>query len=144
MMYELAATAPSAINDEAKERILNDLDMLMKKEKVFSQPQLSLSGLAEMLETNTTYLSKVINEHFNTNFSTYLNNFRIREAQKMFANKQHKSMTLEGIAQSVGFHSRSSFNAAFRKFSGITPTLFIKNLHILSKTKKTEGILQNN
>ncbi|OQX80222.1 MAG: hypothetical protein B6D64_03480 [Bacteroidetes bacterium 4484_276] len=134
---------PTAIKDDKIEGIINALDRLMKRDRVFSQAQLSLSDLAEMLETNTSYLSKAINENFNSNFSTYLNNFRVREAQKMFANQQHKSMTLEGIARSVGFHSRSSFNTAFRKFSGVTPTVFIKNLHEITKTKNFENTLQN-
>ncbi len=129
------------INEDKIEGIIIALDRLMKRDRVFSQSQLSLSDLAEKLETNTSYLSKAINEHFNTNFSTYLNNFRIREAQKMFANHKHKSMTLEGIAGSVGFHSRSSFNTAFRKFSGVTPTVFIKNLHEINKTKELEDTL---
>ena len=134
---------PTAVNEDKIEGIINALDRLMKRDRVFSQSQLSLSDLAEKLETNTTYLSKAINENFNANFSTYLNNFRVREAQKMFANQQHKSMTLEGIAGSVGFHSRSSFNTAFRKFSGVTPTVFIKNIHSITKTKNLENILQN-
>jgi len=134
----------STINDEEKERILTDLDRLMKTEKFFSQPQLSLADLAEKLETNTTYLSRVINEYFNTNFSNYLNKLRIREAQKMFAYHKHKSMTLEGIAGSVGFHSRSTFNTAFKKVTGVTPSIFIKNLHEITKTRNMENALQNN
>ena len=136
--------AHTTVNDKGQEKLLTGLDRLMKEDKVFSQPQISLAGLAEKLETNTTYLSKAINEHFNTNFSTYLNNFRIREAQKMFADQLHKSMTLEGIAGSVGFHSRSTFNTAFRKFSGVTPTVFIKNLREITKTKKSEDMLKHN
>ena len=101
---------------------------------MFLQPQLSLIELAQKLETNTAYLSRIINEHFDANFSNYLNKLRVREAQLMFAENKQQSMTLEGIAGSVGFHSRSTFNSAFKKITGVTPSIYIKNLDQLTKT----------
>jgi AraC-like DNA-binding protein len=51
----------------------------------------------------------------------------------MFVDHKYKSMTLEGIAGSVGFHSRSTFNLAFKKFTGVTPSVYIANLEKLTK-----------
>jgi len=124
----LAKEEKPGLPDEEKNRILLDLERLMKTEKAFRQKQISLNTLAAGLQTNTTYLSRIINENYEMNFSHFLNIHRIREAQKMFAQNQHKSMTLEGIAESIGFHSRSTFNGAFKKITGVTPTVYLKNL----------------
>jgi AraC-like DNA-binding protein len=121
------------VKDEEKERIIQNIEILMKKEMIFSQPQLSMSEMAEKLDTNTAYLSRIINDYYQMNFSNFINRYRILEAQRFFANQKHKLVTLESIAGMVGFHSRPSFNAAFKKFTGVTPTVFIKNLDNLQK-----------
>jgi len=134
---------PSQLKDEEKLRILSELDILMREQKLFLQAQLGLTELADKLQTNTAYLSRIINEHFNANFSSYLNKLRVREAQKMFAENKHLSMTLEGIAGSAGFHSRSTFNTAFKKITGVTPSIYIKNMNEIGKTHKLEKSLKN-
>ncbi len=116
------------VRDEERLRILEQLEMLMNQQKIFTHRQLTLTDLADRLNTNTAYLSRIINEHYGINFSNYINGYRVREVQKMFAKDQHHNMTLEGIAESVGFQSRSTFNTAFKKHSGVTPSVFIKNL----------------
>jgi len=116
------------INEEEKTRLMNELDMLIKKEKVFTLGQLSLTDLAARLNTNTAYLSSIINNDFGSPFNDFINNYRIKEIQKMFANGDHKTMTIEAIAHTVGFNSRSTFHTAFRKFTGVTPTVYIKNI----------------
>ncbi len=131
------------LKDEEKLRILTELDMLMREQKLFLQTQLSLTDLVDKLDTNTTYLSRIINEHFNANLSNYLNKLRVRQAQKMFAENKHLSMTLEGIAGSAGFHSRSTFNTAFKKITGVTPSIYIKNMNEISKKHKMEKSLNS-
>jgi len=132
----LAKEEKPGLPDEEKNRILLNLERLMKTEKAFSQKQISLKTLAADLQTNTTYLSRIINENYEMNFSHFLNIHRIREAQKMFAQNQHKSMTLEGIAESIGFQSRSTFNGAFKKITGVTPTVYLKNLKEINEKNK--------
>jgi len=125
---------PLSISDEEKLRLITDLNLLMRKEKVFTQKQLTLADLAQNLGSNTAYLSHVINEHYNDTFPNFINNQRIKEAQKLFAANMHKTMTIEAIAEAVGFHSRSAFNVYFKKFTGITPSVFISNLEKDSRT----------
>lgn len=118
----------SGISDLEKTRLMSDLSRLMKQEKIFAHKLLTLTELAEKLNTNTAYLSRIINEDYHDNFPNFINQLRVMEAQKMFAASRHKTMTIEGIADSVGFHSRSAFNVSFKKFTGVTPSIFIKNL----------------
>ena len=127
--------------DNEKSRILVNLDNLMQDQKYYRQ-QVTLSGLAAELQTNTSYLSRIINEHYRMNFPNFLNHYRIREARKMFAKNQHKSMTLEGISESVGYQSRSTFNTAFKKITGVTPSVFIKNLDDIQKSEDLTNVLK--
>jgi tetratricopeptide (TPR) repeat protein len=124
------------INDEEKRRLIIELNRLIRQEKIFTQKQLALKELAEIMGTNTSYLSQVINTDFGRTFNDFMNQLRIQEAQKMFAEGKHKIMSIEGIADAVGFHSRSVFNLHFKKFSGVTPSVFIANLKTVHATKQ--------
>ncbi len=113
------------ISEEMQQNIWLRLQQKMQDEKYFLRSDLSLHDLAELLETNTSYLSKVINELTGQNFNLFLNQFRIEEACSQLVNQKQQYLSIEGIAQSVGFNSKSAFNAAFKKIKGITPSEFI-------------------
>lgn len=115
----------STLKDEAQQSLLNELAKLMLHEKIFLNKDLNLDELAKRLGTNRTYLSQVINDNFNTNFNNYINEYRVKEAQRLLLNPSSKILTIEAIAQNVGFNSKSSFNTAFKKFTGLTPSDFI-------------------
>lgn len=136
---EIVSTIKSSpgYSEAEKNRLINDLNHLIKHEKVFIQKQLTLNELAALLNTNTAYLSNVINQDIGRSFSEFINHFRVQEAQKMLIAGKQKSMTIEAIADAVGFKSRSTFHTAFRKFSGVTPTVFIKNVKKLHNPQKT-------
>ena len=118
----------SPLNSEERNRLIADIARLVKEERIYTRKQLSLADLAKTLNTNTAYLSHLINDHYKTNFPNFINRFRVLEAQKILTRKEFKNQTFEAIAESVGFHSRSAFNAAFKNITGITPGFFVKNL----------------
>jgi AraC-like DNA-binding protein len=66
-----------------------------------------------------------------TNFQDFINKYRVEEFIERLKNDQNNHFTLLGIATDVGFNSKSSFNAIFKKYKGLTPTQFKK---IFSKT----------
>ncbi len=109
-----------AENEKSKE-IVNDLISLFEKEKIYAQKDLTLQKTADMLKTNRTYLSKAIHEILNTTFNSLINKYRIESARKMLADENQK-LSIEGIAFSVGFSSKSTFNSAFKQFTGLTPS----------------------
>lgn len=114
------------ISEEMQQNIWISLQQKMKAEKYFLRSDLSLHELAELLQTNTSYLSKVINELTGQNFNSFLNQYRIEEACNQLLNPKHQFLSIEGIALSVGFNSKSAFNTAFKKIKGLTPTEFIE------------------
>ncbi len=110
--------------DEISKEIVNNLKRLMTEEKIFINPKISQKEIAERLKTNTTYLSRTINLKYNLNFSNFVNRYRIEEAKKIILNDKNKTYSFEGIANTVGFSSKSAFYNAFKKFTGKTPSEF--------------------
>jgi len=116
----------SSLNDDAKRKLKVKLRIYLEKEKPYLNNELKLDDLTQALDTNRQYLSQIINETYNQNFFTLINNLRIEESKKMFFNKKHKQLSIMGVANSVGFNSKSTFNTLFKKYTGLTPSQFIK------------------
>jgi YesN/AraC family two-component response regulator len=104
--------------------IAKSLENVMKEEKPFLNKNLSLSILADKLGIRTHVLSFVLNTHYNENFYTYVNNFRIDYCKALLKNPKKQHLSIEGIALEGGFGSKSTFNTLFKKQTGVTPTQF--------------------
>ena len=101
------------------------LEVFMQEEKPFLDQDLSILKLAKDLKTNTKYLSYIINTEYKQNFINFINEFRINDVKEhLLSNKMN--YTIEALAQNSGFKSKSSFNNAFKKVLGKTPSEFIK------------------
>ncbi len=90
----------------------------------FKEPDLTLEKLALLLNTNSRYLSQIIRELYNMSFPQLLNQLRIKEAIRLLKDEGCQRYSIEGISKMVGFNSRSSFNTAFKKITGMTPSAF--------------------
>lgn len=103
--------------DELEQKI-NDIIIVQKKykEKTYSAKQ-----LAEDLNTNTRYISAVVNVRFHMNYTSYVNKYRIQEAMTLLVDRRYKDLNMEEISDMVGFSNRQSFYAAFYKINGTTP-----------------------
>lgn len=110
------------INKEIASPLKEGLRKLIEEDKKYLDCNLTLNETAKILNTNTAYLSRIINEQSGMNFNNYINKYRIEEAKKLLDTGKQDSMTFEGIGKSCGFLSRSAFNQAFKKFTGLTPT----------------------
>ena len=119
------------ISDEVYDKILSELLTAMTESKIYLQKDISVHKMAEILDTNTSYLSKVINDNFRLNFSGFINKYRIHEAQKIILSEEYKNYTIEAIAYECGYNSKSTFNDAFKRITGLTPSNYMgiyKNL----------------
>jgi len=112
---------------ENSEELIAGLESRMSIDKIYLNENLSLAETAQILKTNTTYLSRLINEHYKVNFSAFLNKYRIEEAKKMILDDQYNNLSIEGIAKNAGFRSKSTFNQVFKQATGMTPTEFTLN-----------------
>ena len=95
---------------------------LMQRQKLFLQPGLSLSDIANKLGTNKTYVSKMVNKTYNLGFPEVLNIMRVDYAGEYI--RSHPAATQEEIAKACGFVSASSFNSTFKRITGFTPKVW--------------------
>ena len=95
-------------------------------EKLFKNPELTLSDVAYKLGTNISIISKAINQGFKMNFNDFINNYGIEEVKKALAANEHKNTTLLGIALNSGFNSKATFNRAFKKNTLLSPKEFMQ------------------
>jgi AraC-like DNA-binding protein len=115
-----------------EEKIYRKLKQLLDKEKIYKQTDLSENKLAKKLKTNTSYLSAIINHRFEESFTTVINKYRIDEARRLLASPDYKNFSIEGIAEEVGFNSRSAFYQSFKQITGLTPSQYQSNLNSIS------------
>lgn len=100
---------------------------VLRKESYYRNSNITLDDFADLLKTNRAYLSKAINNTFNKNFSVIINEYRIQEACKMLINAHYNYLSIEGIASTVGFSSKTNFNRIFKQQTGLTPSNFREN-----------------
>lgn len=98
----------------------------MKARKPYLNPELNLETLAADIELSAGYLSQIINKKEKVNFYDFVNRYRVEEAKKMITNPKFGHYSLLAIGQEAGFNSKSTFNAAFKRYAGATPSQFKK------------------
>lgn len=116
------------LKDQVKDSLLTRILELFESEQIFLDPELKISTLADRLETNPHVVSKVINNGLNKTFYELLNYYRIEEFKKLASSPEYSNHSIMGIAYEVGYSSKSSFNTAFKKQTGSTPSVYIKSL----------------
>lgn len=117
----------SLLTAEQQTILLDKINRVMDDIATISRQDFSLNMLAELVDSNTKYVSAVINENYGMNFKTYLNEHRIREACRRLSDTQHYgNMTIQAIYEELGYKSGSSFVQAFRKLNGMNPSQYQK------------------
>lgn len=102
------------------------IDAHIDQNEYFLQQAATLSKLAEQLESSSNAISKAINLKKGVNFNDYINAKRIAVAKERLLDPEYANLTVEAIGESVGFRSKSTFYAAFKKQMGQSPSAYIK------------------
>ncbi len=93
------------------------------------QPDFTVRILAELVDAKYWEVSQAINDHFHKNFSRLLVDYRIKEVCHRLADKKnYNNMTIEAIAASVGFKSRTNFGKVFKEVTGLSPSAYVNEL----------------
>jgi len=112
--------------ENVKHRLLEDLQELLIKKEIYKKNDLRITDVSSKLNTNRTYVSKVVNEELKTNFSDLINQCRIEHAKKLLKDHESKTLGLSQIGELSGFKSDSSFYRIFKEKEGISPGDFRK------------------
>jgi AraC-like DNA-binding protein len=104
-------------NSTLKDNLLD----LFVREEIYKQPDLKITVVSSLLQTNRTYISNLINSEFSCTFSDFVNQYRLAEAKKLLTEKTSKMYSLDFVSEKSGFGSLSTFIRVFRDSEGITP-----------------------
>lgn len=104
-------------NNLLKESLLE----LFTVRDIYKQPDLKITQISSILQTNRTYISNLINTEFSCTFNDFVNKYRITEAKRLLSEKDSKKFSLDHVAEKSGFGSLSTFIRVFRDSEGITP-----------------------
>ena len=118
----------SNLTPDQIEAYKQQLSALLKNEKPFLNPQVSVTDLSKKLSISTKHLSQVINQSFNKSFFDFINTYRVKEVQHILKTSNDDKLTVLEAMYEAGFNSKSSFNTAFKKETGQTPTEFRKTM----------------
>lgn len=121
---EKAAIPPSAWLQESAA----NLTLLFEGDKLFLNPNLSASEVANRLNITRQQLSQLLTHHFKMNFYDFVNRYRVQEFQARLQSGNYGHLTLLGLALECGFNSKSSFNAVFKSITGKTPSAFAASI----------------
>lgn len=126
--FEPTAAAAKMTEQEKleKEATIQSLLTLMKSDKPYLEPELTLEQLATKLSLKPRTLSQAINDLLQQNFFDFINRYRVDEAKVLLTDPKNKKITVLEVLYQVGFNSKSSFNTLFKKYTGLTPTEFRK------------------
>ena len=125
--------ASSSLTDEKSLALFRQLEHLMRNEKIYRDNDLTKDKVSELLGTNRTYLSRIINEQTQMSFTYYVNRFRIEEAIRQLSDPTYDT-PLKALASELGFNSLSTFYNLFQSSVGMTPAQY------RSKVKKIENL----
>jgi len=116
----------SGLKEDQAREYLKKLQDYIENEKPYLNGKLSLKEVAEELDISVNHLSQVINEKLGKSFFDFINEFRIEEVKSRLINPKSKQFTILTIAYDSGFNSKSSFNNIFKKYTGLTPSQYLK------------------
>lgn len=109
--------------DTRLKEIFDRLDSLMKNDELYRKNDITIEGVAEMLDTNRSYISRAVNQYTGKTFVAYLNYYRIRKAVEILSDPEN-DMPIKALVTYIGFNNTSTFYPNFQKETGVPPSRF--------------------
>ena len=118
----------SNLSDDQRSALAMRIEEILSSADAICEQDFTLNKLAKLVDSNTTYVSQVINEKYGMAFSNVLAGFRIKEACRRMNDEtdRYSQMTIEAIATGTGFKSRTTFINAFKRETGLKPSEYLR------------------
>lgn len=113
---------------ENKPSTFDRIKDLIRDQKIYMNPNLSLEMLSEELQLSEGYISQLFTKNTSPNFNDYINQLRVEDTKVMLLDSDYDNYTIESIGLESGFNSKSSFYSSFKKFTGKTPLEYKKSI----------------
>ena len=118
----------SGLKEKDAKKILDDLLDFMDKKKPYLDRDLTIHELARQTGVQKHHITQVLNEYYNRNFFTFINEYRVKEVIRRMKDPANTAFTILAIAYDSGFNSKSTFNTIFKSITGITPSAYISKI----------------
>ncbi|EAY30386.1 helix-turn-helix domain-containing protein [Microscilla marina] len=119
-----AKYAHSALSDLHAKQLLDQLKQLMQTEKPYLNPALKMKEIADQMGISGHHLSQILNEYAEQNYADFVNSYRVNEVRQKLRNPQYAQEKIIAIAYDAGFNTKASFNAHFKKQTGLSPSAY--------------------
>ncbi len=116
----------SQLSEVEKQSLVHAIKDVMERGGEIFDPDFSVGRLSELVGRNSKYVSQVINERMGGNFNRLLNEYRVREACRRINSSGCANITIEALANNLGFKSRTSLTTAFKSQTGLSPSEYIR------------------
>jgi AraC-like DNA-binding protein len=110
------------LNNEEAQLMIGRLKKSMTEKELFRNPNLKVNDLAREINVPGHQLSQLLNDNIAKNFTLFVNEYRINEACRMLS--ENTNLTIDAVGAEVGFNSKSTFFATFKKIKGMTPSVY--------------------
>ena len=133
-LFRFLSFEPDALLVEKNQPLTNlelwktQLSDLIALQQPYLDSELTLAKLAQQMAVSPPLLSRIINEGYGQNFNDYINHLRVASIIGRFEQQAHLKYSLMGVAYDCGFNSKTTFNRAFKKATGQTPSNYLANL----------------
>ncbi len=114
----------------SNEQLANKLTDLFTEKNIYKNPELKITDVSQLLGTNRTYVSELINSDFACSFVEFVNRYRFNEAKRLLNDVEPEVFTLNDISEHAGFGSLGTFIRVFRQFEGVTPGKYRETLNV--------------
>lgn len=113
---------PTDSQEDNLKNVFKRLVFSLENEKLYTDPELSLAKISEKIKSNEKYVSSAIAVYAKTNYSVFINYYRINEAKRLMY--ETNNLNLNEVSYTCGFNSRTTFYNAFKKHTGMSPKQF--------------------
>ncbi len=112
----------SKLDKEMVQTIIEKVNKLMVEKELFKNPNLKINDLAREAHVSSHLISQILNDNIKKNFTLFVNEYRISEACRLLL--ENRYLTIDAVAEEVGFNAKSTFFATFKKIKGLTPAVY--------------------
>ncbi len=116
------------LNLERLKSIEEKITLAMTEKQLYKNGKLQLKDLSKEISTSENHISEVLTKHLHTNYYDFVNTYRVEEVKRLMNSHSHKDYKLIAIALEAGFNSKTTFNTAFKKNTGQTPSEYRKSI----------------
>ncbi|HEX2922265.1 MAG TPA: AraC family transcriptional regulator [Bacteroidales bacterium] len=118
------------ITGEVTDSYIKTLLSVIEQNRIYLSPDCTIEEVAENCNIPRHHLSHILNSNLQKSFSDFINEYRIKHACELLKDGRMAHLTIEALGQECGFGSKASFNRAFKKHTGSTPSEYKQKLRL--------------